>query len=435
MVSSFTTRRNFEKPDDGDSDWGTAANANYDKLEEELSFSSTKFKNVLHNGNNFSSRERWEQISMTSVVGATGDSFIVGVAFDGRYVYYTGAVGDTMIRYDTTGRFRDENSWEQMFTGSAQGTAASDVYQSAVFDGRYVYHISGGADTMIRYDTTGVFTEPNSWEQISMVSAQGGGTASGNNFVTITFDGRYVHYTARDSDSFVRFDTNSDFTSESSWEQVAMSVAQGAAALNTAYIGCTFDGRYVYHAASASSTLIRYDTTAPFASASSWEQVAVTVAHGGSPTADALNGAIFDGRYVYYVPIDADTFFRFDTTGIFTSSSSWERIAMSSGLGAAGLNTAFNSGTYDGRYVYYVPLNSDTFVRFDATSAFTDITNWQQIAMSSTQGGATLDVAYAKAICDGEYVYFCPNFGNSMIRFRSNVTSNRNPTEYSQVGD
>ncbi len=40
MTSSFTNRRNYEKPADGDGDWGSGYNRNSDVLEEDFSYFS-----------------------------------------------------------------------------------------------------------------------------------------------------------------------------------------------------------------------------------------------------------------------------------------------------------------------------------------------------------------------------------------------------------
>ena len=48
------------------------------------------------------------------------------------------------------------------------------------------------------------------------------------------------------------------FSSAQKWEQMSMSSAQGAAALNFAYSSCTFDGRYMYFASANAAIFIRF---------------------------------------------------------------------------------------------------------------------------------------------------------------------------------
>ncbi|GAH63035.1 unnamed protein product, partial [marine sediment metagenome] len=47
------------------------------------------------------------------------------------------------------------------------------------------------------------------------------------------------------------------FTTPTDWQQMNMSTAQGAAELDDAYIGATFDGRYVYFVPYSSDTFLR----------------------------------------------------------------------------------------------------------------------------------------------------------------------------------
>lgn len=269
MASTFTNKRNLEKPGDGDANWGSAVNNNTDAVEEELTYSSSKLRNELQGGNTFSSRTMWEQLALSSAAGGTvaDDEFSDGV-FDGRYVYFMAIESETFIRYDTTGRYRDITSWEQIAVSSAQGAtlAAGDDfrYAATTFDGRYVYCAPVATESFIRFDTTGEFTDITAWQQMGGNSAVGGSVTA--TFITIgaTFDGRYVYFPAINSDTHVRFDTTGSFTDASNWQQVAIASAQGAAVLDLAYNQCSFDGNYVYYVPRDSDTFIRFraNTTA-----------------------------------------------------------------------------------------------------------------------------------------------------------------------------
>lgn len=446
-MANFTTRRNFGKPADGDSNWGSTYNDNFDKTEEELSFSSTKFKNTLHEQNSFSGIGRWEQMAMDSATGHTAlDTAYRYATFDGQYVYFHGIFADTIVRYNTEGRFRDITSWENIAIESALGGAldGTNHLDGATFDGRYVYFTVADENTMVRFDTTGVFTafESGAWETISSSSAQGATAPAGANFNGCTFDGRYVYHVPFISIDMVRYDTTGPFDSISSWHQMDVRSAHGSnTTVNAEFIGTVFDGRYVYFAPDQGSTIARFDTEsgglAAFQGIANWEQLNADSAQGGAGAADQYGGMTFDGRYVYLSPISNDTFVRFDTTGVFTDfeSSAWETLAMSSGLGATELDVAFIGVTFDGRYVYYPAINSDTHVRFDSTKPFTDITAWQQVSIASAQGAAVLDLAYNQAIFDGQYVYYVPRDSDTFIRFRAHNTPGSTPPEYAQVSN
>ena len=69
---------------------------------------------------------------------------------------------------------------------------------------------------------------------------------------------------------------------------------------------------------------------------------------------------------MYYGPKHSDTFVRFDTQGVFTSTGDWVQMNMSTAQGGAELDNAYYGVSFDGRYVYFTPSVSDTFLRFEA---------------------------------------------------------------------
>ena len=117
----------------------------------------------------------------------------------------------------------------------------------------------------------------------------------------------------------------------------------------------------------------------------------------------------------------------------FSSAQKWEQVSMSSAQGAAAADGAYLGSTFDGRYIYFTPYYSDTFIRYDSTQSFATSASWQQIAMSSAQGGAALDVAYLGCTFDGKYVYFTAVNSDTFIRFLANNTNTPGPIEYAQV--
>jgi hypothetical protein len=77
-------------------------------------------------------------------------------------------------------------------------------------------------------------------------------------------------------------------------------------------------------------------------------------------------GGTFDGRYVYFVPWDTGIIARVDTTAPFTASSSWQFLSIDVGSGSG-----YQGATFDGRYVYFAPYGTGPtpkYVRFDAKS-------------------------------------------------------------------
>ena len=132
-------------------------------------------------------------------------------------------------------------------------------------------------------------------------------------------------------------------------------------------------------------------------------------------------GAVFDGRYVYFVPFD-NTFstngivLRFDTTGNFITSASWS--AYDAGSTSGLKTTSFIGGVFDGRYVYFVPNNSGTplnsaVLRFDTTGNFTTSGSWSAYDVANTSGLDTK--GFAGAVFDGRHIYFVPHFDSPSL--------------------
>jgi len=223
-----------------------------------------------------------------------------------------------------------------------------------------------------------------------------------------TFDGRYVYY-APTSATLLRYDTQSNaFATKTSWETFAAPVIQGT------YLGAVFDGRYVYFVPSTKGEkVLRYDTTLPFGSASSYASFDLTQV----TTPSAFAGATFDGRYVYFAPwYSAPEYesvaLRYDTMAAFGSASSWESYDLSN---AAATGAGYYGCVFDGKYVTFVPLRHGAdlaeglVVRFDTTSA-----TFGASAAWSSFDTTTLDTSaagYAGAAFDGKNVYFAPDMG------------------------
>jgi hypothetical protein len=132
--------------------------------------------------------------------------------------------------------------------------------------------------------------------------------------------------------------------------------------------GGTFDGRYIYMMQSQNTNqgyLLRYDTTLPFATGSSYAyintQAINTFSYG-------FFGSVFDGRYVYFVQNNigitaGGQITRYDTTLPFGNSTSY--FFLNTNL-ASSLSAGFNGGIFDGRYVYLVPNLYGQITRIDA---------------------------------------------------------------------
>ena len=316
-----------------------------------------------------------------------------------------------------------------MSMSTAQGAAElTSAYEGAEFDGRYIYYAPANSDTFIRFNTQGTsFTTAADWQQMSMSTAQG--SAPGNfNFNAPLFDGRYIYYTPCGGNTFIRFDTQgTSFTTAADWQKISVSTVQGSAAVSESYNGAIFDGRYIYYAPANSATFIRFDTQGTsFTTAADWQQMSMSTVQGSAAVSESYVGATFDGRYVYYSPSDSDTFIRFDTQGTsFTTVADWTTMSISTAQGTQATADAYYGVTFDGRYVYYSPHDADTFIRFDTKgTSFTTTADWQRMSMSTVQGSAPVANAYISSSqsFDGKYIYYSPYEAATFLRVQAMKT-------------
>lgn len=176
-----------------------------------------------------------------------------------------------------------------------------------------------------------------------------------------------------------------------------------------AYEGTAFDGRYLYLVPKDSGLVARFDTTKRFRSLASWsffDTKSVPLV----PQADAgagdhgFVGAIFDGRYVYFIPWSTSVapnsvVARYDTTAAFESVDAWRLFDLRGvNAGASG----FIGGVFDGRHVYFVPNANDNggsgvVARYDTHAAFDVAASYQAFDVS------TID-ASLRGFFDGKYV-------------------------------
>jgi hypothetical protein len=320
----------------------------------------------------FASASSWSTFDLSSLDGnARG---YPGSVFDGKYVYFVPRANETVahglaVRFDTTASFASASSWAIFDIRTLHADARG--FQGAVFDGRYVYYVPfinyATSGLVARYDTTGLFSAAGSWSFFDVTDVN----ANAKVFSGGVFDGRYVYlvpYAAGGySGTIVRYDTQAAFGAAGSWTAFDLTTIDGAL---RGYVGGVFDGRYVYLApnydgSAYSGTVPRYDTQAPFSSASSWTRFDATSV---DPKARGYHHAGFDGRYVYFSPSTDGTapsgrILRYDTERGFSAASSWSVFDL------ATVNTdavGFTGTIFDGRFLYLVPNSGTTVARFDA---------------------------------------------------------------------
>ncbi len=338
-----------------------------------------------------------------------------GAVCDGRYVYFSPQFnGDERhgeaLRYDTHGDFNKSESWEAYSAGNTSGLKTKGYY-GIVHAGHYIYYIprSDGEtlhSRLMRYDTRGDFKDPERWSAFDI-----GNPVS---YQSAVYDGRYIYLVpgsgeeSGESGKAVRYDTQGEFTNPSSY--LTYDAANTAGLDCGSYDGACFDGRYVYYAPlNDRGVVLRHDTRGDFTAPESW--TATDVSARGM---HMCVGAIFDGRYIYYVPYAHSIPLRYDTHKDFKDPAGWEAYDAAN---TAGLNTkGYDGGAFDGRYIYYIPFYEGEqplsgfhcrVLRYDTQKAFQDASAWD-----AADGGAFTDPpnpgGFNGGAFDGRYVYFAP---------------------------
>ena len=361
-----------------------------------------------------------------------------GAVFDGRYVYFCPiretadrkSVHGRVLRYDTHGDFGDSESYDAY---DAEGTDGlrTVCYYGAAFDGRCVYFIprddgDGYHSRMLRHDTRGEFKSPASWAAYDF--------DLNHSHQSAAFDGRYIYccpgYVGSpaaplDESTFsgkvVRIDTQGGFKDAESYAVFDATVLSPEAAN---YDGGAFDGRYVYFVPLETGVVLRHDTRAPFADPGSW------ATFDGRPLGMGANvGAVFDGTYLYFCAYGHSSILRYDTRERFDDAASWERhdAARQGGVDRGG----YDGGFFDGRFIYFAPYTRQArvgwdertyhcdFLRYDTAASFSDPAAWRIHDAGHTDGLVT--VGYNAGAFDGRFFYLAPLYDGQGDRFHGRI--------------
>ena len=282
-------------------------------------------------------------------------------------------------------------------------------FLGAIFDGRYMYFSpqhdqTGRHGKVLRYDTHGDFHNPQNWAAYDAGNTDG---LSTKGFYGGTFDGKYIYFTPRRTNEeyhtrTLRYNTQKPFKDESSWEAYD-------AGLGISYQGSGYDGRHVYFAPGTSNKtgqsgmMLRYDTEKDFKDKAGWQTFDVEQLISGLKIKD-FDGISFDGKYVYFVPLKYSVVVRYDIAKKFTDKSSWQAfdarpLGMKHCVGAV----------FDGKYLYFVPYDNNMIVRYDINKQFESKSSWQSYDIKKTSGSKSSG-GYDGAFYDGRYAYFIPFF-------------------------
>jgi len=307
----------------------------------------------------FGETSAWTKLDATTIgAGASGTG---SLAFDGRYGFYALASQPRLARFDTVASadktFGDVSQWKLLPIPDGGPPVVHGTIAVGQGTGELLYaspiEVADASSIAARFTPEGL-----QWETMDVAKISGGDPREWGAPVT---SGGYVYWLS--GDRMLRFDTTKTFTAPDAWEIfMTTSIPGGANGPPQPLVGfstTTFDGRYVYFAPRAYATVLRYDTMAPFSSASSWSWFKVT------KFGSAFQAATFDGRFVYFVPgTGTTTVVRYDSLADFTNDASWSTFDLTT-VAASGIN-GFGGAGFDGRWVYLVPNNAYTTCRFDA---------------------------------------------------------------------
>ncbi|MAE68138.1 MAG: hypothetical protein CMJ18_28140 [Phycisphaeraceae bacterium] len=369
--------------------------------------------------------DRFEAYDASATSGLDTRGFF-GAVFDGRYVYFvpqsTGLASEGtapgqhghVLRYDTQEDFASASGWSA-YDASATSGLQTRGYYGAVFDGRYVFFIprTDGANLhtrILRYDTQSDFDALGSWQAFDIGHAMSCQSAG--------FDGRYIYCCpgyetepkTRHCGRILRYDTHSAFDAPDSY--VIHDAGRTDGVETGCFDGAVFDGRYVYFVPlGAVGGMLRCDTLGEFTDPTSWDAFDARKISGLKM--GTCVGATFDGRYVYYVPYANSVAVRFDTQGEFADADAWSAFdaVKTGGLYCSG----YDGAVFDGRFVYYLPFwegedPSRGFhgkvLRYDATRDFTDGESWQAVDAGRTSGLES--IGFNGGAFDGRFIYMAP---------------------------
>ncbi|MHC5077979.1 MAG: LamG domain-containing protein, partial [Planctomycetota bacterium] len=362
-----------------------------------------------------------------------------GAVFDGRYLYFVphhdGLVHHgEVLRYDTTSPFGANGDWEVFDTGTLPGGTDLAGFTGGAFDGRFIYFANRVGSKVLRLDTQGAFTDAASWTAYAPGDHGVGFDPTG--FFGAVFDGRYVYFIPFENQSgyhceVLRLDTQAPFTSPAAWEAYdpAREGVNPSSNSTRGYAGAVFDGRYIYFVPLTAATfggqhgeVLRYDTHADFRSLSSWTPFDPGALVSGSDW-DGFVGAAFDGRYIYFVPYYNGTSYhrevlRYDTRRVFSTVASWAAYAPNAGSSGA---VGYSGAVFDGRYVTFVPRYNGLethgeALRYDTLAPFASDASWTVHDPGDDALGYALN-GFLGGVSDGRYIYFVPENNAEIARF------------------
>lgn len=349
--------------------------------------------------------------------------------------------------------FANAANWE---TFSWVSAGAQGEYSGGAFDGRYLYAVPTSA-MMMKFDTLGGFNDVSKWTATNLSTTV---TSAATGFWGGFFDGASLFLVPHAASTVVRLKTGPGeyshqdlltFDTTSTAKAMLGGVSDGTYAYfvpnngaaggggvaarfhsqlvvdvsaawkfystNAYYQGAVFDGRYVNFVpqfqGNWTGKVLRYDTAQPdFTASANWSQKDLVTLTGNAGAVGFWGGG-YDGRFVYFAPNHANIFVRYDP---LTDT------AFAADLTTLGFGGPRRGLAFDGRYVYLVPEGDGKVARYDTTLAFTSSAAYQTYDLATTHG-------FWGGVFDGTYVYFISR-GGTIARFKATKAPTALPSWY-----
>ena len=257
------------------------------------------------------------------------------------------------------------------------------------------------------------------------------------------FDGQYIYFVPqRTSGNYdyvhgrvLRYNTHGDFKDPGSYESYD---AGNTADLNTkGYYGAVFDGKYVYfvprHVGYEFHTrILRFETQKDFKNSGSWDAYEVDVSEPHSS-----QNAAFDGRYIYFCPgykgdpKTAESLNNLSGSVLrFDTEGGFKDPSSYKEFDATSLSedaVCFDGGAFDGRYIYFVPLLKSVVLQYDTHGDFDDAASWKTFDAKPLNMGICVG-----AVFDGRYLFIAPYLNGVVVRYdtRGDFTNTDNWLSY-----
>ena len=216
-------------------------------------------------------------------------------------------------------------------------------YRGAAFDGESVYYAPyynnyGRSGTMIKYNIGMPFNDTKSWEVHEV------GKYNFKGFQGALYNNNYVYYvpyyfdeTKDPGSKLLRYNTELEFNNKNAWQVLFYLEAYEDGVIANDFV---YFSPHLDYENKRNANPLRYDSTKPFTESSSWERYE-------SGLKISYIGASFDGRFVYYAPFESEyenitIILRYDTTKDFLQNDAWKQIEIPygqySGTGFNGKN-------------------------------------------------------------------------------------------------